>query len=219
MTLHPSDVTEAKKTGGLRLLVHDATCVGSGFLPGLSNAWSSGALLYRGLGRIDASKGVRNWREALTFLTEYGGDSPVAEVQYWGHGTFGKVWIAKDGLDRARLTSPDLEPLLDRLRNRLSAASSEALVWLRTCETMGGASGHAFAKELSSRLGCRVAGHTHVIGVLQSGLVALRPDEEPSWPLDMGLGPSGESGHGLPSSPAEPSTIHFLTDRLPAALG
>ncbi len=216
MTLHPSDVTDTNETAGLRLLIHDATCVGSGLLPGLSNAWSSGALLYRGLGRIDAYKGVRNWREALTFLTEYGGASPLAEVQYWGHGTFGKVWIAKDGLDRARLSSPELAPLLDRLRDRLSA---EALVWLRTCETMGGPSGHAFAKALASRLGCRVAGHTHVIGVLQSGLVALRPDAEPSWPLDMGLGPSGEAGHGLPSSPTEPSTVHFLTGRLPAALG
>ena len=50
-------------------------------------------------------------------------------------------------------------------------------------------------------------------------LVALRPGETPSWPSSMGLGPRGERGHGLPSLPNEPNTVHFLTSRLPAYLG
>lgn len=204
---------------GLRLLVYDATCTGRGALPGLSTAWRSGALLYRGLGRIDASFGARNWQEALEFLASYGGDAPLDEAQYWGHGTFGKVWIAKESLDRSRLAGADLAPVLDRIRDRLARSQKEPLVWLRTCESMGGPSGHAFAKALSARLGCRVAGHTHVIGVLQSGLVSVRPGEAPSWPLDMGLGPRGEAGSGLPSTPTAPSTVHFLTGHLPPDLG
>ncbi len=210
-----------KRAKALRLLVYDATCTGSGLSPGLSDAWSAGARLYRALGRVDAARGVRNWREALNFLTTYGDDTPLGEVQYWGHGTFGKIWIARDAVDRARLDDPTLAPDLDRLASRLAesrAPNHEPLFWIRTCETMGGPSGHAFAKALTSRLGCRVAGHTHVIGVLQSGLVALRPGEEPGWPLEMGLGPKGEEGQGLPSTPAAPSTVHFLTGALPEDL-
>ena len=205
--------------------------------PGLSSAWKAGATLYRALGRIDASRGVRNWREALTFLTEHGGDAKIGEVQFWGHGTFGKAWVGKDVLDVARLSSSELGPLLDRLRSRLAQGASEVksdagespdgrrpqrahepLVWFRTCETMGGPSGHAFARALVGRLDCRVAGHTHAIGVLQSGLVSLRVGEAPRWPLAMGVDPRGEGFPGLPSSPAEPSTVHFLTGRLPQSL-
>lgn len=209
-------------SGGLRLLVFDTTCRPKGPGVGLSTAWSVGARLYRARGLVDASMGVRSWAEALSFLASHGGAEPIREIQYWGHGTFGKVWVAKDALDTSRLASPELRVPLDRVRDRLAAAREEGhepLVWLRTCEAFGGPSGHTFAAALASRLGARVAGHTHVIGVLQSGLVALRPGEAPSWPSSMGLGPRGERGHGLPSLPNEPNTVHFLTSRLPAYLG
>jgi len=205
----------------LRLLVYDATCKGSFPVPGLSSAWGTGARLYGALGRIDAARGVRNWQEALEFLALYGEGKPVREVQYWGHGTFGKIWIAKEALHRERLADPAVAPRLEQLAARFALAREgghEPLFWIRTCETMGGPSGQAFAKALTRTLGCRVAGHTHVIGVLQSGLVALRPGEEPAWPADMGLGPRGEGGPGLPSLPGEPRTVHFLTGRLPETL-
>lgn len=216
------NVEGVSTSGGLRLLVFDTTCRPKGPGVGLSTAWSVGARLYRARGLVDASMGVRSWAEALDFLASYGGSAPIREIQYWGHGTFGKVWVAKDPLDAARLSSAELRAPLDRVRDRLAEARREGhepLVWLRTCEAFGGRSGHAFATALASRLGARVAGHTHVIGVLQSGLVALRPGESPSWPSSMGVGPQGERGHGLPSLPNAPNTVHFLTSRLPAYLG
>ncbi len=201
---------------GLRLLVFDTTCR-SAWAPGLSTAWSLGARLYRGLGRLDVAFGARTWAEALEFLATFGAPAPIDEVQFWGHGTFGCAWIAKDRLGIAELEARAYTAALDTLAGRLGAphAGREPLVWLRTCESFGGRSGQAFARALSRRLGCRVAGHTHVIGVLQSGLVTLAPGSEPAWPESMGLGPEGEAGPGLPSSPGAPNTVHFLTGRVP----
>ena len=203
---------------GLRLLVFDATCEGSRLVPGLSRAWSSGALLYRGLGRIDAAVGVRSWAEALAFLATHEAPRPSAEVQYWGHGNFGRILVANDVLDTRALASSEHRASLDALRERLDrsrASGHEPLVWLRTCEAFGGEKGQTFAKALATRLEARVAGHTHVIGVLQSGLVSLRPGEEPSWPLTLGVTHQGEAAQGRGSSFAEPRTVHFLTGTLP----
>ncbi|HQY62951.1 MAG: DUF4347 domain-containing protein [Myxococcales bacterium] len=204
-------------TRGLRLLVYDATCAGAGWAPGLSTAWRAGAALYRRLGRIDAARGVASWAEALEFLGSHEPDAAIEEVQFWGHGRFGRVFVGKEPLGVGELGAAAYADALDTLATRL-ARSRAPLVWLRTCEAFGGPSGHTFARALSRRLGCRVAGHTHVIGVVQSGLVSLAPGGEPRWPTSMGLGPLGEDGPGLASSPLEPNTVHFLTGRLPTAL-
>ena len=203
--------------GGLRLLAYDATCRGGTWAPGLSTAWGAGAALYRALGRLDAARGVASWSEALAFLASHEPEAALEEVQFWGHGRFGCVFVGKERLGVDELASPAHAAALDAIAARL-ARGRAPLVWLRTCEAFGGPSGHAFARALSRRLGCRVAGHTHVIGVVQSGLVSLAPGDEPAWPTSMGLGPLGEAGPGLASSPSEPSTVHFLTGRVPATL-
>lgn len=216
MTSSPPTGGSDSAARGLRLLVYDATCKGS-WTPGLSTAWGAGATLYRGLGRLDAALGVASWAEALAFLASHAPGAPLEEVQFWGHGRFGCVFVGKERLGVDELSSAAHQEALDAVAVRLARAG-EPLVWLRTCEAFGGPSGHTFARALTRRLGCRVAGHTHVIGVVQSGLVALAPGEEPAWPPTMGLGPLGEEGPGLASSPGEPSTVHFLTGRLPTAL-
>lgn len=73
---------------GLRLLVYDDTCTHDLIGPiGLTHTWRLGARLYAGLGRIDAAKPARNWVEALEWLASIRADEPIAEVQFWGHGT------------------------------------------------------------------------------------------------------------------------------------
>ncbi len=102
-------------------------------------------------------------------------------------------------------------PSLDRLRTRL-LHDGRALVWFRTCETFGARAGQSFARALADRLGARVAGHTYVIGVLQSGLHGLLPGNAPHWDPNEGL------ARGTPDSPAlahsssegAPNTIHFM---------
>jgi hypothetical protein len=196
-----------------RLLVFDRTCVRTG--GGLSSAWWLGSHLYRGLGRIDAARGVASWEEALSFLTEQ--RAPIGEVQFWGHGKWGAAFVGSDVLDARSLwkTHPH-RARLEALAERLSPG---ALVWFRTCETFGAARGIDFAERLSDVLGARVAGHTFVIGFHQSGLHGLAAGVRADWSAEEGL----EEGSAVAprrakwSTPFAPRTITCLTGRVPEA--
>jgi len=170
----------------LRLMVFDRTCRGRGWLPGLTASWQVGATLYRALQRLDASRGVSSWEEALEWLASYQPGAQVSEIQFWGHGQWGCARVAGQALDRSALAeSHPLHKRLVAVRKRL--LPSESLWWFRTCETFGAAEGQAFARDWTRFLGCRAAGHTYVIGPWQSGLHSLRPGEEPTWSLDEGV--------------------------------
>lgn len=171
--------------------------------------------------RLDAVKGVSSWSEALAWLVsdEATDGAPIEEIQYWGHGRWGKVLVDRDGLDAAAFRS--LHPLhasLERLRERLVPGGG-ALVWLRTCEAFGAEAGLDLAERMADFFGARVAGHTHVIGALQSGLHGLRPGHRPDWSPAEGLSEGTPSApvraHG--SSPWRPRTIHCLDGRVPEA--
>jgi hypothetical protein len=203
---------------GLRLLVFDKTCRGRPLLPGLSHAWSIGASLYRVLGRLDAARGVASWEEALDFVASHRAEEPLAEVQFWGHGKWGQARVGTQCLDiRALRRSDPLRPKLGAVAKRF-AAHGDGLWWFRTCETLGARPGHELARDLADHLGARVAGHTFIIGHLQSGLHSLRPGETPCWPDDEGL------REGTPSAPKRafwsrwnrPNTITCLHGRIPA---
>lgn len=203
----------------LRLLVFDRTCTGKGLRPGLSHAWAAGRHLYRGLGRVDAARGVASWAEALDWLGSIEPGAPIAEVQYWGHGRWGRALVADDVLDAAALApGHPLHRGLSGLRERL-LRGRDGLLWFRTCETFGLPRGKRFARALADFLGCRVAGHTYVIGAVQSGLHSLLPGEDPSWPDDEGVvedhrGPP-ESAAGRWSRFGEPNTITCFQGRIP----
>lgn len=199
----------------LDLLVYDRTCRGRPFLPGLSHAWSAGARLYRARGWIDLARGVDSWQEALDWLCSVEPGRPIAQIQFWGHGKWGTCRVGED-----ELTARSLErghphrQLLERIRDRLAP---DALWWLRTCETFGADRGQAFARAWSSFFDCRSAGHTYVIGVLQSGLHVLRPGEMPRWSPAEGLaeGTPGAPVRALWSRPDAPNTISCFEGVLP----
>src|SRR5262249_41791667 len=144
---------------GVRVVVYDRTCVirrGA-----LTPAWAVGARMYRALGRVDAMRGVTSWREALAWIAAR--PAPVDEIQYWGHGRWGRAMVADDVLDASALDAAhDLHDSLRAVKARLAPG---ALIWFRTCETFGAARGIAFAEALADFTGARVAGHTFVIGV------------------------------------------------------
>ena len=194
----------------LRLLVYDRTCAA------LTTSWQVGGALYRALGRLDQSRGVSTWDEALEWLATVRPSERVAEIQYWGHGQWGRVLAAGAPLDLGALEpGHPWEPLLARIRARLSGP--EALWWFRTCETFGRAEGHAFARGWTSFFGCRAAGHTYVIGPLQSGLHSLRPGGVPDWPLTEGLSRKDPDAQVAAwSSWRAPNTITCLHGRVPA---
>ncbi len=207
----------------LRLLVFDRTCRGPALLPGLSHAWAAGHYLYRALGRVDAGYGAASWAEALDWLAGFAPDRPIAEIQFWGHGRWGSARVAGEPLGVGALERGHAHyERLARVRARV-LPGERGLWWFRTCETFGAAAGHTFARRWSRFFGCRVAGHTYVIALWQSGLHSVLPGQEPAWPLDEGLraalarGPAATpGGQALASHPGAPNTITFLHGRIPA---
>jgi len=199
-------------TKPLRVMLFDRSCRGRGLLPGLSHAWSAGGVLYRALARIDASFGAGSWAEGLDWLLDVSRTRPISQIQFWGHGEWGGVWI-----DEELLTAAALEPghyLHDRLamlKQRL--VPHESLWWFRSCDVFGTDEGHAFARSWTRFFDCRAAGHTRQIMVFQSGLHVLGPSEEPTWPRDEGV--VDGLWHGDESSMFAPRTISCLQNKVP----
>ena len=201
-----------------RLMVYDRTCVGRRMPLGLSTAWGAGSILYRGLGRIDATFGATSWGEALDWLATFEAPSLISEIQYWGHGRWGRVLIDKDIFDASALAAGHrLEPRVAAVRERL-VPDGQALVWLRTCEAFGATAGLDFARRLADGLGARVAGHTHIIGALQSGLRGLRPGHTPTWSAEEGIaeGTPADPKRAHESGLLRPNTITCFAGEVPA---
>ncbi len=199
----------------LRLMFYDDTCRRSRLGFGLTHSWVAGAVLYGALGKFDATRGVRNWEEALEWLATVGDGEPIGEIQYWGHGKWGKVMIDGDPV-----TPRDLVGENPRARGFASVRermTEDSLWWFRTCETFGARVGHDFARRWTDFFGCRAAGHTYIIGPWQSGLHALRPGEEPNWAAIEGIeeGSDDAPEKALWSVPGAPNTISFLRPNLP----
>lgn len=198
--------------GPVRLMLYDRTCRGRGPLPGLTHAWWGGGILYKALDRIDGWHGVGSWADGLDWLVEASDGKTIAEIQFWGHGEWGGLWIEEELLTVAALEpAHPLHGRLATLRSRL--ASGRSLWWFRSCDVFGTAVGHDFARRWTRFFGCRAAGHTYTINFLQSGLHVLEPDAEPHWPLDEGVVPG--LSHASESSWFAPNTITALHNEVP----
>lgn len=201
---------------GLRLLFYDDTCRTSRFGLGLTHSWVAGARFYGAAGKFHAAEGFTDWESALEWLATFGGDEPIDEIQYWGHGKWGRVFIDRVSLTPAWLRDDHaMSGHLRRIRDRMSGP--EALWWFRTCETFGADTGHDFARRWTDFFGTRAAGHTYIIGPFQSGLHALTPGDEPTWSTHEGLeeGSPDEPKKALWSMPGAPNTISCLRANLP----
>jgi hypothetical protein len=201
----------------LRLLVYDRTCRGRRALPGLSHVWAAGRRLYGALGRLDGAFAAASWGEALEWLATFQASTPIAEIQFWGHGRWGLARVGDEPLDvRSLERGHPHEPRLAAIARRM-LPGAEGLWWFRTCETFGTARGHEFARAWSRFFGCRAAGHTYVIAFWQSGLHSLLPDAEPAWSVDEGLPPGvAEPRTALWSSARAPHTISCLRGEVPS---
>ncbi|HEY3593902.1 MAG TPA: hypothetical protein VGL13_08510 [Polyangiaceae bacterium] len=200
---------------GLKLILFDTTCKNKiGF--GLSSAWSSGSTLYRALGRVHSARGAATFEEGLGWLSTHRAGEPISEVQFWGHGKWGRIFMARESLDRTALVRGHRHhAALERLRERLAP---DALFWFRTCETFGAAPGQQFARAWTDFFGRRAAGHTFIIGYWQSGLHLLEPGAIPHWSRNEGLeeGTADAPMRAGWSLPGQPNTISCLAGRVPS---
>jgi hypothetical protein len=201
---------------GLRLLFYDDTCRRSRFGVGLTHSWIAGAKIYGAVGKFDAAAGFHDWPTALAWLATFEATRPIDEIQFWGHGKWGRVMIDRVALDASWLDADhELVESLRSIRDRMSGP--DALWWFRTCETFGAETGHDFARRWTDFFGTRAAGHTYIIGPWQSGLHALRPGEAPTWSAFEGLdeGSPDEPRRALWSVPGAPNTISCMRATLP----
>jgi len=192
----------------------DGRAMGS---PGLSPIWRAGTLLHRLAWAADASLGATSWPEALAWAATIAADRgrPIGSLQVWGHGGWGSMAIGATALDSDALRRGHaLEAPLDAFKGALEGP--ESLFWLRCCSAFGHSTGQQFAEALALRLGCRVAGHTHIIGFFQSGTHSLRPGAKAAWDAEEGVKKSGgQAISALTSAPDAPNTVSCLALGLP----
>ena len=181
---------------------------------GLSTSWWAGGKLFRTLRRLDHMRGFNNWPSALRWIADLEPTRPIKEIQFWGHGSPGKVWILQKAMTALAFKyAPHRDPLM-RIKTRLT---DESLIWFRTCSTFCGTRGQAFAQTWADNMGCRIAAHTYIIGPFQSGLHSVGPGEKPMWPDTEGI------AEGTPdrilkarwSMPWSPNTIFALQSHKP----
>lgn len=181
---------------------------------GLTRWWRIGAGLHHGVGRAAGTLGAASWDEALAWAASEAETrgARIAELQAWGHGGWGYMAMGATRLD-AGTVGPGgaLASRIDALARVLAPG---ALVWLRCCSAFGNERGRSFARTLSARLGARVAGHTYIIGVWQSGTRSLAPGEDPGWPEGEGIEPA-RTPHAKLSTPSEPRTLTCFRPGLP----
>lgn len=203
---------------GLKLVLYDDTCrTDIGWGTGLTHTWIAGKMLYRARGVIDDAFGVTSWAQALEWLVARSGEQDIREVQYWGHGKWGRAFVGEESLDVSAF-EPD-HPLHDALmevRDRM--ADQRALWWFRTCETIGGHAGQAFATAWTHHMRSRVAGHTTIIGPWQSGLHMLAPGTHPQWSPQEGIieGTAEAPLKARWSTRTQPRTVSALRASVPS---
>ncbi len=199
----------------LRVVIYDATDVVSASRPGLSPVWALGAKLYHRLGRSTHTVAATGLDQVLSWFSALPPHARVADVQWWSHGKWGNAQLGGQHLDeRALLRGSPYAAGIDALVRRMAPSS---LFWLRTCESFGASAGQRFARALADRMDCRVAGHTYVIGLWQSGLHSLSPGQHAHWSAEEGLvdGTAQQPKRARMSMPLSPHTIHCLKSSIP----
>lgn len=173
-------------------------------------SWVAGGKFYKMFGGVEHCAGFDSWQKALEWVESVEPEKKINSLQFWGHGTPGRVWVNGDFLSaRSVMPTSAHYPLLQKLKSRLTA---DSLVWFRSCNVFTGHEGHLFATIMTSMLGCNVAAHTYIVGPWQSGLHVAEPGKAPHWPIEEGIADDGGYKWSLPWSP---NTVFCLTGKIP----
>jgi hypothetical protein len=172
-------------------------------------SWITGGKFYQLFRGIEQHSGFDSWIEALKWLCSVEPNKKINSIQFWGHGSPGRVWINGEALSaRSVLASSEHRKFLLDLSDRLD---EDAVVWFRSCNVFTGHEGKLFAVTMSKILNCKIAAHTYIVGPWQSGLHTIKPDEKPSWSVEEGM----EGEKRLWSMPWSPNTVFCLTNKIP----
>lgn len=177
----------------------------------LVNTWTAGGKLYKLFRNVDHFIGVSSWEEAFEWLNTVAPGQKIKQIQFWGHGSPGKVWINGKSLSRfvKNPASAYHEHALE-LKKRLTEDST---IWFRSCAVFSRQEGHDFAKDMSTFFNCKIAAHTYIVAFFQSGLHSLKPGQTPSWSITEGVNLDGKT---LWSRINSPNTIICLQGVVPS---
>lgn len=177
-------------------------------------SWITGGKFYKLFRSVEHHDGFDNWIDALNWISEVEPNKKINSIQFWGHGSPGRVWINGDALSIRSLTydSPHYY-FLKKIKERLATDST---IWFRSCNVFTGSDGKFFSIAFSQFMQSRIAGHTYIVGPWQSGLHTIKPGQRPSWNISEGL-KKEEDGKikKLWSMPWEKNTIFCLTNKIP----
>lgn len=182
---------------------------------GLSSSWTVGGGLYKALRWVDVCKGFSDWGAALDWIAALEPGRQISQIQIWGHGSPGRSWMNGRALTAKSLTPGHKYNMV--LRQIAERMTDDGVIWFRNCSVFAGQVGRDFGRTWANELDVRIAAHTHVIGVFQSGLHTIGPGEEPRWPADEGIA-EGTPDHILKtrnSMPWSPNTVFMLSSGIP----
>lgn len=168
---HPVSVVASQSR--VCVLVYDATYTGMGY----ESSWDFASMFEANRGRFQYVVRARSWQHVAEELHQIAiAVGSIDEMQFWGHGTPGVLWIGHDQFTVDSLQHPEWQ-LLRHLFRR------DGSIWLRTCSTLRGAVGRRFADTLACHFGDQVtvAGHTVPIHVVHNGLVLRLPGHASAW--------------------------------------
>jgi len=163
---------------GQRVLIYDAGGGGP-----VEFTWQYGAHMFAS--RFDHVIGAHSWDDVPAQLLRIAPDGlpRVVELQFWGHGSDGAAYIGHQPFTAAQLATPAWQ----QIKHIFVSNPQRSLWWFRTCCTLNGDAGRAFASAVSAHFGgIKVAGHTVVIGLTHGGLVVKRPGQAAAWADNSG---------------------------------
>ncbi|KAF0972961.1 hypothetical protein FDP41_008813 [Naegleria fowleri] len=163
---------------GLSVLIYDSTNEHESTRDQFASiSWAVGSSFFEAVNKFDRVIRAKSWDQVVRELNQIADSGElIREVQFWGHGSPGKVFIGQDELTTEVLDTPSWVSLSKR-----KIFHQNALWWFRSCSTCNRNEGRSFAKKFVDLFGVRMGGHTVFIHAIHAGLVCLRPGQEPSW--------------------------------------
>ncbi len=176
-----------------KLLIYDA--VPEAFV---NQTWSAGAKMFAS--KFDRVIAGKSWDDIVAKLAA--SDVVYDEVQFWGHGSFGEIYVAGR-------TAP--KKFWIELATHVKKSS---YVWLRVCSFAATQSGKHEMVRLADQLDCTILANTFSIGQwgVQSGLKSVNSSHLPNWPDSEGW--NGRTCIG--SAPWRPETVTALQMSIPS---
>ena len=190
------------------LVVYDETTPSAASIPADAQVWDDKAKIISFLGYQDYCRafwwrtprilemahtqanlvmGASNWDDAITKIIDActsikRNGKPLGVIQFWGHGMPGVPMMGEHRLSYPAFkdNSSSLYARLCQMRDLISPAT---YLWFRCSSFFSGEMGRNAVEHFTNFFRCKLVGHTHKIGFIQSGCYVVDIKDKPRWPV------------------------------------